>query len=76
MSLKAIDGNGDLIGVCVNTKSCPWDSKTLAHLAENVNHEQLQNLFNIYAIIAHESDLHRRFNTNAIFEVIVQLSSF
>lgn len=70
ISLKAVRILDDKpVGVAINCRNTPWQAKIYSNYATNSNDINVQQLFTLWSIIAHEPKIHESLKHNNVFEV-------
>jgi GNAT superfamily N-acetyltransferase len=59
----------EIIGACVNIRSCHFDASKYLELAKCTNSTNSKKLFHIWSLLAREPRLHEDLNERCIFEV-------
>lgn len=59
----------EIIGVCVNTRNCPWDGDKLDEYARVVENGDMKKLLHIWALMSREPRLHQELGQLSIFEM-------
>lgn len=60
---------GNIVGACINRRSCPWDPDQLDQFACNLACNKTRLLMHFYAHVARKPKIWERFRTNSVFEV-------
>lgn len=66
---KSKDQNDEIIGACVNVKSCTFDAMRYKELAKCTSAMNTRKLFHIWSLLAQEPRLHEDLNERCIFEI-------
>ena len=67
--LAKSESDNEIMGVCINQKSCRWDAKRLAELAKASNNINSRKLLYIWALLASESAMNDRLSQLDIFDL-------
>lgn len=63
------DASNDIIGACVNIRSCPFDASMYNELSKCTSSTNTKKLFKIWSLLAREPRLHEDLNERCIFEI-------
>ncbi|KAG5679104.1 hypothetical protein PVAND_008697 [Polypedilum vanderplanki] len=71
MTILARENSDDneILGICMNTRSCPWDGEKLEEFAKLHTDMNARKLLHIWALMAREPRLHQELGQLSIFEV-------
>lgn len=58
-----------IIGLCVNHKSCKWDGDRLDELARASNNNKVKKILHIWALLAREPFMHEELSQQTIFDL-------
>lgn len=61
--------SGEIIGACVNVKSCVFDASRYSELAKCSPQTNTKKLFHVWSLLAREPRLHEDLNERCIFEI-------
>lgn len=66
---KSEKDNDEIIGACVNLRSCPFDAWKYIELAKCTSSPNTKKLFHVWSLLAREPRLHEDLNEQCIFEI-------
>lgn len=69
MTLLAKTKSDEIIGACVNIRSCPFDARRYKEFAKCSKSDKTKKLFHIWSLLAKEPRLHEDLNEHCIFEI-------